>query len=62
MLHGLHGGDTEGPVKVWDSLSHMFRDLADALAEGTEIRLPGYAAPEIPRLCDDGDGTFVRWS
>ncbi|MGW2823148.1 SMI1/KNR4 family protein [Streptomyces sp. NPDC001443] len=62
VLHGLHGGDTEGPVKVWDSLSHMFRDLADALAEGTEIRLPGYAVPETPRLCDDGDGTFVRWS
>ncbi|MGW6487103.1 SMI1/KNR4 family protein [Streptomyces sp. NPDC055056] len=61
VLHGLHGGDTEGPVKVWDSLSRMFQDLADALVEGTAIRFPGYADPVTPRLCDDGDGTFVRW-
>lgn len=61
VLHGLQGGDTDGPVKVWDSLSHMFRDLLAALTEGTEIRLPGYDDPMAPRLSGTDDGAFVRW-
>ncbi|MFE4549484.1 SMI1/KNR4 family protein [Streptomyces sp. NPDC056785] len=61
VLYGLHGGDTEGPVKVWDSLSHMFRDLLVALTEGTEIRLPGYAHPVTPQLTGTGSDAFVRW-
>ncbi|WP_329535029.1 SMI1/KNR4 family protein [Streptomyces sp. NBC_01450] len=61
VLYGLHGGDTEGPDKVWNSLSHMFRDLLDALTGGTEIRLPGYADPVTPHLSGTGDDAFVRW-
>ncbi|WP_406378010.1 SMI1/KNR4 family protein [Streptomyces sp. NBC_00197] len=61
VLYGLQAGDTDGPVKVWDSLSHMFRDLLAALAEGTEIRLPGHADPMTPRLSGTDDGAFVRW-
>ncbi|WP_406443048.1 SMI1/KNR4 family protein [Streptomyces sp. NBC_00631] len=61
VLYGLQAGDTEGPVKVWDSLSHMFQDLLSALTDGTEIRLPGYADPVTPRLSDSDDHAFVRW-
>ncbi|MFF7982017.1 SMI1/KNR4 family protein [Streptomyces sp. NPDC007901] len=61
VLYGLQAGDTEGPVKVWDSLSHMFRDLLAALTEGTEIRLPGYADPVTPRLSRSDGHAFVRW-
>lgn len=61
VLYGLHGGDTEGPVKVWDSLSHMFRDLLVALTEATEIRLPGYTHPVTPHLTGTGSDAFVRW-
>ncbi|MEW2167464.1 SMI1/KNR4 family protein [Streptomyces sp. NPDC007084] len=60
VLYGLHAGDTDGPVKVWDSLSHMFGDLLSALTEGTELRLPGYADPVTPRLSSDSQA-FVRW-
>ncbi|MET7574741.1 SMI1/KNR4 family protein [Streptomyces sp. NPDC005492] len=61
VLYGLHAGDTEGPVKVWDSLSHMFQDLLVALTEGTEIRLPGCADPATPHLSGTGNDAFVRW-
>lgn len=61
MLYGLHAGDTEGPEKVWNSLSHMFRGLLDALTGGTEVRLPGYADPVAPHLSGTGDDAFVRW-
>ncbi|MFD8719151.1 SMI1/KNR4 family protein [Streptomyces sp. NPDC059629] len=61
VLYGLHAGDTEGPVTVWDSLSHMFRDLLVALSEGTEIRLPSYADPVAPHLTGTGSDAFVRW-
>ncbi|MFJ8027587.1 SMI1/KNR4 family protein [Streptomyces sp. NPDC096311] len=61
VLYGLHAGDTEGPVKVWDSLSHMFQDLLVALSEGTEIRLPGYADPVTPHLSGTGNDAFVSW-
>ncbi|MFJ9242701.1 SMI1/KNR4 family protein [Streptomyces sp. NPDC101776] len=61
VLYGLQAGDNEGPVKVWDSLSHMFRDLLAALTEGTEIRLPDYAAPLTPRLVGGDGQAFVRW-
>ncbi|MEW1773589.1 SMI1/KNR4 family protein [Streptomyces sp. NPDC086777] len=61
VLYGLHAGDTEGPVKVWDSLSHMFQDLLVALTEGTEIRLPDYADPVAPHLSSTGKDAFVRW-
>ncbi|MFI9601500.1 SMI1/KNR4 family protein [Streptomyces sp. NPDC052043] len=61
VLYGLHAGDTEGPVKVWDSLSHMFRHLLTALTEGTEIRLPGYADPVTAHLTGTGPDGFVRW-
>ncbi|QFZ72061.1 hypothetical protein GFH48_01175 [Streptomyces fagopyri] len=60
VLYGLHAGDTEGPVKVWDSLSHMFRDLLVALSAGTQIRLP-YADPVTPHLAVTGSDAFVRW-
>lgn len=61
VLYGLHAGDTEGPVKVWDSLSHMFRNLLVALSEGTQIRLPSYADPVTPHLTATGSDAFVRW-
>ncbi|MFG2440722.1 SMI1/KNR4 family protein [Streptomyces sp. NPDC048508] len=61
VLYGLHAGDTEGPVKVWDDLSHMFRDLLLALSEGTQIRLPRYADPVTPHLTGTGRDAFVRW-
>lgn len=61
VLYGLHAGDTEGPAKVWDSLSHMFRELLAALTEGTEIRLPGHADPVTPRLSGIDNDAFVRW-
>jgi Protein involved in beta-1,3-glucan synthesis len=60
VLYGLHAGDTDGPVKVWDSLSYMFGDLLGALTEGTEMRLPGYADPVAPRLSNESQA-FVRW-
>ncbi|MET8859525.1 SMI1/KNR4 family protein [Streptomyces sp. NPDC004579] len=61
VLYGLHGGDNEGPVKVWDSLSHMFQDLFVALTEGTAIRLPGYADPVRPHVSGTANHAFVRW-
>jgi cell wall assembly regulator SMI1 len=61
VLYGLHGGDTEGPMKVWDSLSHLFQDLLVALTEGTAIRLPGYADPVIPHMSGTANNAFVRW-
>ncbi|MFF4898057.1 SMI1/KNR4 family protein [Streptomyces sp. NPDC001068] len=61
VLYGLQAGDTDGPEKVWDSLSHMFRDLLVALSEGTRIRLSSHADPVTPRLTLTGSDTFVRW-
>jgi cell wall assembly regulator SMI1 len=61
VLHGLHAGDTEGPVKVWDSLSHMFGDLLATLSEGKGIRLRGCADPVTPHLSGTGGDAFVRW-
>ncbi|MEV7033568.1 SMI1/KNR4 family protein [Streptomyces sp. NPDC093272] len=62
VLYGLQAGDTDGPVKVWDSLAHMFQDLLSALTDGTEIRLNGYADPVTPRLSGSDDQAFVRWA
>ncbi|MFD5541262.1 SMI1/KNR4 family protein [Streptomyces sp. NPDC127079] len=61
VLHGLHAGDTEGPVKVWDSPWHMFQDLLAALTDKTEICLPGYAPPVRPHLAGTGNDAFVQW-
>ncbi|WP_393080294.1 SMI1/KNR4 family protein [Streptomyces sp. LN704] len=61
VLYGLHGGDNEGPEKVWDNLPHMFGDLLGALTEGRGIRLSGWADPVTPHLSGDGDDVFVRW-
>ncbi|MEV2210449.1 SMI1/KNR4 family protein [Streptomyces sp. NPDC050997] len=62
VLHGLHGGDTDGPVKVWDSLSHMFRSLLTALTEGTTMRLPDHADPVAPRLSGTDSQAHVTWA
>ncbi|MFF3614914.1 SMI1/KNR4 family protein [Streptomyces sp. NPDC002580] len=62
VLYGLHKGDTSGPVKVWDSLPHMFQDLLVALEEGSEIRLAEYTDPVAPRVSGTGDDAYVTWA
>jgi cell wall assembly regulator SMI1 len=62
VLYGLHAGDTDGPVKVWDSLQDMFQDLLTALTEGTAVRLPAHAAPVTPRVSGTGDAAHVTWA
>ncbi|MEU0447550.1 SMI1/KNR4 family protein [Streptomyces tendae] len=62
VLYGLEAGDTDGPVKIWDNLHHMFRELLAALTEGAPIRSVDAADPQTPAVVGEGAEAYITWA
>ncbi|GGV29393.1 hypothetical protein GCM10010260_82370 [Streptomyces filipinensis] len=62
VLYGLQAGDTDAPVKVWDSVHQMFQQLLGALTEEAPIQLADYAEPQTPSVSGAGRDAYVMWT